>query len=476
VEEGLIGWLLLASCLSTPPDRPELLSSCSIVNIDADTQCGTIHVPENPADPNGRSIGLNVLVVPAVSSKPRPDPVFFLAGGPGQAATRVAADMMRVLRTARAHRDIVFVDQRGTGDSNRLHCEEESDTLLGEPLMGEDEAKALQDCLDGLDADPRFYTSHLAIDDFDHVRKVLGYESVNLIGASYGTRAALTWARRHPRRVRTMVLDGVAPPDMELFLHFPVDGQAAMDALIRDCAEQPACHEAFGDLGQTLETVLASEGQVRIKHPRTGAPHVVTLTRSTLASAIRGVLYVPMYTSVLPYALHQASTGDWEPLLALTSSFATSLGDTMSGGLMLSVACAEDIPRLDPHTRKEALRGSFLGDETTSYIAQSCDVWPTGEVPPDHAAPVHSDIPTLLLSGSLDPVTPPRWADHAAKTLTRSTHVVAPGAGHGVIGQGCTSRRVSDFLEAGTAEGIDFSCITEIKRAPLFIDFAGPGE
>ena len=230
-------------------------------------RCGSLTVFEDRATGAGRTIDLTIVVIPAVSGSHEPDPLFFLAGGPGQAATDVADTVLARLAEVRRSRDIVFVDQRGTGGSGRMSCalfergpdeEASSESLQFDAFPLDD----LRDCLAEVEsvADPRHYTTPVAMDDLDDVRAALGYETINLYGGSYGTRAGLIYMRRHPERVRTAVLDGLAPVSMRLPSSMDADAQRALDRLFADCAADPGCREAFPDLP---ETALGRGGAAR---------------------------------------------------------------------------------------------------------------------------------------------------------------------------------------------------------------------
>ena len=485
--------LALLGCASARGESeaqvPVDLQPCHVKGVDVETLCGAVQVYEDRAAASGRTIDLNVLVFPAVSPDPLPDPLFFLAGGPGQAATEVAASVAPIFQRVQKRRDIVFVDQRGTGKSNRLDCEPDSDDEDGEgdatggladlfaPVA---DAGDPGDCLDALDADTRLYTTPVAMDDLDEVRARLGYERINVYGGSYGTRAGLVYMRRHPERLRAAILDGLAPTTMELFLHFAPDGQAAYDALVRDCAAAPACAEAFPDLDgllpAMLEELAESPAEARLRHPRSGDWVDLTVGPEALAMNLRNMLYAPYFTGLVPLAMTEAREGDWGPFTAIAQAMSDSTGEGLAVGMMLSVVCAEDIPRITPEARERAAEGTFLGDALVSAMVEACAEWPVGELPAGYNDAVVSDTPTLLLSGALDPVTPPRWGDAVGATLSESAHGVAPGAGHNVAPLGCAPRVMAEFLDAGSVDELDLSCIGEVTRPAFFIDFAGPSQ
>lgn len=485
---------------------PLVLQPCHLEGLNDPTLCGSWSVWEDRGVPDrpggaGRRLDLNVAVVPAVKPNLHPDPVFFLAGGPGQGATEVAASVMPLFGDVHEGRDIVFVDQRGTGGSNRLGCDPpDAETLEGQLHTPMDGAW-LTECRDTLDADLRFYTTPIAMDDLDEVRAALGYDRVNLYGGSYGTRAALVYMRGYGDHVRTAVLDGVAPPSMELFLHFPADGQAALDATFRDCAAAPTCAAAFPGVADAFTRLLTNTPyDVSLHHPRTGVAEAVRLDRRDIGGIVRGMLYSPMLASLLPLDIGYAERGLWDPLVAQGSAIGGAWQSTggspaswrapswrigldapepqedrgLALGMLLSVACTEDIPRITADARAAAASDTFLGDSLIEEVMRACAEWPRGTLPAGYHDPVVSDVPTLLLSGGLDPVTPPRWGAEAARHLTHAVHGVAPAVGHNVLPYGCAPDLMAQLYDSGGVEGLDVSCLAEIQRPPFFVDLLGP--
>ena len=476
---GLLVFSLLPLAASAAPARIAL-SPCRLRG-GVQASCGTLDVPEDRQRPEGRHLKLRVAVVPAVARAARPDPLFLLAGGPGTAATEVLPGLVplafdKVHRT----RDVVLVDQRGTGSSNPLRCEI---TAPGAPLSERlaDEGfppAVLRGCLQRYDADPRFYGTSIAMQDLDEVRAALGYGQINLWGGSYGTRAALVYLREHEAQVRAVILDGVAPTTMRLPLHFAEDAQRSIELLFRSCAAEQACAKAWPDLparfDRLLERLSKSPVKATINDPLTGAPVEVTITHTLLAAVVRGVLYQPAQAALVPLLIGRAEAGDYGPLVALGVGWGEAVSEAMSQGMMLSVLCNEDVPRFTEADVIERARGTFLGARIIQEFRDACAVWPHASAPPGFGEPVRSDRPVLLLSGELDPVTPPAWADEAAKTLPNSARFTTPGMGHGVSMIGCAPRLISDFLDKPEPKSLDGGCLQRQKRPPFFASFAGP--
>lgn len=479
--------LLLAGCApaasTAPPEGPRValtpcrLSEPGLTAATIVAECGVLTVPENRGTPGSRSIDLRVVVLPAISRGAAPEPLFLLAGGPGQAASEAFTPLLPALSQVNQTRDIVLVDQRGTGGSNPLSCPAEAEGL--ETSSGAPDDPAVQawwrDCLASLDADPSQYTTEIAARDLDEVRAALGYERVNLLGVSYGTRAALTYLRRFPERVRALVLDGVAPPEMAIGAAMGRDGQRALDLIFDACAADAACAAAFpqlrADFAALLERLAAEEPSVRLDDPYTGAPAEVRLSRELASVTIHGLSYAPETAALLPLLIHTAQReGDLRPLAAQSLITSRQLADQIALGMRSSVLCAEDAPRYPAAAAPEG----YLGDLMPRALGSACAVWPRGEVGPDFAAPIASDTPALLLSGERDPVTPPAYGEAVAAGLPNSLHLVAAGQGHNVFFRGCLPTVVAQFLEAGSAAGLDTSCVGRLGPPPFFTSFTGP--
>jgi pimeloyl-ACP methyl ester carboxylesterase len=471
--------LILSSCTQTQATPAiDKLKPCTADEMPVDAYCGTLQVFENRETKQGRQIDLNIVVLPALSSDPKPDPFFFLAGGPGQGAAQMAKPLREAFRQIVNDRDIVLVDQRGTGKSNPLNCIDEDDSLKAFAETEESAVVRLKKCMAGYDADLRLYTTDIAMDDLDDVRTFLGYDKINVYGGSYGTRAGLVYMRRHGERVRTAVLDGVAPTNMRLPLHAPRDVQRAFDRLIADCEADPACNTTYPNLGARARALIARLEKdpplVAIVHPRTGERGEIRMTARIVANVIFATLYQPIAASLVPALIARAEQNDFQGLLAVAGSNDSGATPNMSVGMQLSVLCAEDGPRITPEDAMKQAEGTLFGRHVLRLQREACAFWPRGHVDPSFYEPVQSSIPTLILSGDIDPITPPVWGEEIAKTLANSTHIVLPGTGHTAGGTGCGRRLIKAFIDAGTAESLDTSCVQKITRPPYFVTPAGP--
>jgi len=458
--------------------NPSPLADCEPGDGPRNALCGWIPVYEDRSSASGRQIDLRVVVYPATSRNRQPDPLFVLAGGPGQGAAQISSLVVSLLGDVRRERDIVFVDQRGTGRSNGLPCDRDTDDL-GAFFSNDHAVDTFLNCLEGYEADLRFYTTPLAMDDLDEVRAVLGYEHINLWGASYGTRAALVYLRRHGERVRSVVFDGAVPMTMTLPEGFPEDSQRALDLLLEDCERRAACRERFPDLRRKLDEVLARldrESKVSsLRHPRTGARVEVTLRSEVVTNTLRLALYSPEAAALVPMLVEQMHGGDFAGLLALAVGAESSPSEVrVNWGMFFSVICAEDLPWSAEAVRNLAPAGVFSNDETFEAWDKICGAWPRGEIVADYHEAVVSDVPALVLSGALDPVTPPRRGEDLAAGFARALHLVVPGTGHGAMGRGCVSELVAEFVQAGSADDLDTSCVEEFQRPGFFVTPGGP--
>ncbi len=429
-------------------------------------------MPEDPDSPASRAIDVRFAVVPAVARNKQPDPVFVFAGGPGQAATKVARQVMPVLAELNARRDLVFIDQRGTGGSNALDCDGDESSLAS-ALQPDQQIARLGPCLKGLPADLRQYATWIAVRDFEAIRAQLGAEKVNLWGASYGTRAALEYMRQYPDRVRTAVLDGVAPSDMVLPVSFALDAEASLKSLGEACARDEQCRTRYPAFDERVSALLkrAESGiDIRVPNPLTGASESLRLDRSTLASLLRAPLYVPQLASVLPFALAEAASerGDYTALVALSAAISGGVSQNFAVGMHFAVICAEDVPRIDATAIAQVSTTRF-GSAFAELYRQACQVVPARAVPPDFYSVPASKVPVLIFSGGLDPATPPRHGESVAHRLGNAKHIVAPNLGHGISAQSCAPMLVSRFVREASFERIDGNCLARIPAPHFFV-------
>lgn len=459
--------------------RPRLaLHPCHVKDLPEEVRCGALRVPEDRSRSGGRTIDIQVAVLPAVRPAKAPDPLFIFAGGPGQGARSYGRFVQAAFKEVRRTRDVVLVDVRGTGASNPLECPVRARVDLAF-FPNEEDIRA---CLASLPGDPRLYTNEFAVDDLNDVRAALGYETINLWGGSYGTRTALVYARRHPATIRSVVLDGAAPFEVTFPLHTGWSAQRALDRTFADCAAEPGCRTAFpnarGALDRLLARLDAGPIQARLRDPRTGRAVEVTVTRAAFVTSLRGLLYGTASASLVPFALHAAAEGDFAPLLAQHLETVSWSTGTMSLGMMMSVLCSEDVPRItEDEARREArldATATIWGRSEIDEWRERCALWPRGPLP---ALADDRDeafrAPTLILSGDLDPVTPPRWGEAMKDHFPGALHVTVPGTGHNTSTVGCVPELIARFIETGDPAAIDASCVNSVRRPPFVIDPSG---
>jgi len=417
---------------------------------------------------------LHVAVIPAMRLKPAADPLFILSGGPGQAASDFYLSVAAAFARIRRDRDLVLVDQRGTGRSNRLDC-----TLPDAPDFSAADPQKLQalvrECRASLPGDPRYYTTSIAVRDLDDVRAALGYEKVNLYGISYGTRVAQHYMRRYPDRVRTAILDGPVPAEVALGPEVAIEAQHAIDSALQRCARSADCARQFPQIPAqftALQDQLRKQPvTVSIPHPMTGVLTTTKLDVARMGAAIRLLTYADETVSTLPLLIHEAqSLHEPQALAAQYLRIQSNVEEQVAAGMQFAVVCSEDAPRWDQENiTEEALTKTYLGTAFMSGMRAVCAEWPRGPVDADFGRPLQSDVQTLVLSGTDDPVTPRRYADQIMKGLRNGKHLVAAGQGHGQFATGCIPRLIADFIAAGTAAGLDDACVRTIGPAPFML-------
>jgi pimeloyl-ACP methyl ester carboxylesterase len=455
------------------------LGACTIPGLPADARCGTYEVWENRVAKSGRRIPLRVVVLPAQGPDRLPDPFIYFEGGPGQSSVVAASWVVQELGALRKRRDILLVDFRGTGGSAGLFCPEmQGKAGLQGSLDNYYPPEQVRACAERLakTADLSQYTNDTSVDDVDEVRAALGYDKLNIFGASGGSRAALVYLRRHPETVRTLALSGVVPMDERGPFSMARSVQRALDGLIAECEGDAGCRAAFPRLRDEVAAVLRQVGKepvtVALTDGETGKPVEIRLTRNAVAQMLRYMLYSPSSASLLPLDIHLAAQGDWQPMGENARRFADRGGTALADGYYLSLTCSEDLPFIREDEIPAAVQGTFLGDLRIRKQQAACAAWPVPAVSRAFLDPVTSDVPTLLTSGERDPVTPPLNAERAARTLKNSLQVVVPDGGHSYVGvegaSSCVDRMIVQLVETGTVKGLDTSCIKRTKR-PEFV-------
>ncbi len=443
-------------------------------DVNGPARCGRLFVFENRQAKSGRLIPLRIVVLRANASERAPDPVFFLAGGPGQAVTELLRGYARNYQGLRAMRDLVFVDQRGTGGSNALTCAfygppEEPQTYFDQ-FLPPSKVRACRDRLEA-SADLTQYTTASSVEDLEEVRAALGYERINLVGGSYGTRLAMEYVRRYEPRVRTVILDGAVAPSTRIPEDFGRLAERALDLLLEECAAHSECARAFPEIQHktraVFERLKAAPARAAIAHPSSGRAAEIALTREHVAEAIRYMTYSAADAARVPLYLDRAYHGDYAPIASFLLRWRAS---GMFDGLYLSITCTEDVPFVSADAEGRDAR-TYLGSYRVREQRAACAEWRRGDPPAWLGKPVVAKLPVLLISGLLDPVTAPAEAATIASTLPGARHITIPFGGHssaGLAGIRCIHDLSEAFITRGSAEGLDLSCVSQISR-PGFV-------
>jgi pimeloyl-ACP methyl ester carboxylesterase len=449
-------------------------------------ECATFAVAEDPLRPNARQIELAVTRIPAVSRRKSRDPLFLIAGGPGMSSRQMYTAVASAFGRAGRDRDIVLLDQRGTGESAPLRCGESADAtsrLDEAELTLESLLQLTRDCRQQLESRHNLetYTTSIAVGDLDAVRRVLGYPLINLYGISYGTRVVQHYMRRHPQHLRSVILDGVLPPGLPLGPDIPLDAQAALEKIFARCRAEAACFAAFGDSRRHLQILQREFAQrarrITLPDPRTAESRELDFGARHLAVVLRLSSYSSAQAALLPLVLHEAAVREnARPLASLYLQIVAGLAGSMAEGMHNTVVCTEDLPFVDTASLdRPAIAKTYLGEEMLQFLQGLCSVWPAGRIDADFHDALQSDVPVLLLSGSLDPVTPAANAERARKEFSRSRHLQLEGEGHGQLGVYCMDKLLADFLRDADPARLDAGCLAPHRPPAFHLSLAGPG-
>jgi pimeloyl-ACP methyl ester carboxylesterase len=406
--------------------------------------------------------------IAALSSEPRPDPLLLIAGGPGQSTVDMFLQYRAAFEQVRRERDLILVDQRGTGRSAEgFDCAVPEDLSLDTTGTAELE-RIVDECRASLRHNPRFYTTSVAVQDLDRVRADLGIEQWNLYGVSYGTRVAQHYLRRFPDRTRSVVLDGVVPATLALGPDVAREAQRALEQIFARCEADAGCGARFTALPEHFAEVLA-----RLEAEANGDTPP-PLTALELRTLVRFMSYSVLTVALLPVLIEEAHGGNYSPLAGQARTLLRDLPESLSFAMSNSVMCTEDFPYSSADSG-EGLRDTYLGTTIVEGIGVLCARWPAGVIDDDFKTAVVSDKPVLLLSGEFDPITPPAYAQRAIDGgLVNSVHVVGRGQGHGLVPVGCVPRVLRSFLETPQPGELDVSCLTLEPPTPFFLTLLGP--
>lgn len=481
-----------ALCLSsaTQAAAPASLSAfnrCQIQSLEAPTQrsahCATLNVPEDYAAPDGARLDLFVARISSLSRAKQADPVLLINGGPGASTVDLYLSLAAVLEPILDERDIILLDQRGTGRSHPMDCQIALNGSDFSPSL-DDIERTTQQCLQRLPGDPRQYTTSNAVRDLDALRAELAAPQINLYGVSYGTRVALHYLRRYPNQARALVLDGVLPTPTVLGPNIALNAQATLAAIFERCSADALCQQAFPDIEQQFSALAGdlrdNPPELDLIHPITGDREAIRLDYTQLAMVIRLLSYAPETAALIPLTIAQARAGNLGGLAGQAAMFNDRLTRSLNAGMHNSVVCSEDAPfypQIDATLDDAALANSYIGPDQYAALKAMCAAWPKGPTDDDFRQPIDATAPVLVLSGEFDPITPPAYGTQVSRALSNALHYIAPGQGHGVIARGCIPRIAIHFFRTAdlkSTRDTEDGCIAELQPMPFFLNTMGP--
>jgi pimeloyl-ACP methyl ester carboxylesterase len=458
------------------------LSPCALEGVRPPARCGTYRVWENRDTKQGRQIDLSIIVLDAFGSAKKPDPMFFFSGGPGDAPSFNARFFSRAFESIRQSRDLVLVDLRGTGKSGALTCPELSKPgstgILDADILSIAGVRACRERLEK-QADLPLYSTEIAVDDLDELREAMGFTQINVYGTSYGSRVAQVYMRRHPSSLRAVSMKGIVPPSMAAPESHASSGDAAWTSLVTRCKQDGNCARTFPTLDEDFHSLLdrlERTSPVMTLPAGNSRPAIqIKVTRGLFAESFRNLLYAPEASAQAPKLIKSLLAGDDRGLTETALAGRTLLGgDRLAAGFFLSVSCAEDVPYLPKNAAALAAR-TFGGDYRVQQQTAACAAWPRGQVSAQHRQPTKSNIPTLILSGEFDPVTPPSGGDEVVRGLPSGLHVVILNNGHPIgNAEQCVGAMIGAFIDKGSVEGLDRSCASAIPAVPFLL--SGPNK
>jgi pimeloyl-ACP methyl ester carboxylesterase len=473
-------WAAAAS--ESPLSAPIDFEPCTLTGTGGNgalhAECAKWARPLDYERPEGEQIELFVARIRATGADPALDAMTVINGGPGGSSVDMLVDFIPALNAISLERDIVVIDQRGTGRSTPLVCENLSDSV-DTPSPDEVE-RVTRECLDNLPHDPRYFSTSVAVRDLEALREALTYEQLNIYGVSYGTRVALHYLRRYPNSVRALVIDGVVPPTTVLGSNVSFNSQNTLQQVFERCAEDASCSERFPNLEAEFDELSARLKRqaipMTLAHPVTGLSTDLELGYGHFAITIRLALYAPEFRSLIPLIVHEAAQNEnYTPIAANALQLVHQLTTSLNYGMHNAVVCTEDAPFYDREAvDMPALEATYLGAEMYETLQSMCNVWPAGVIDPEFKQALTSDVPTLILSGELDPITPPRYGDEVLTGLSNALHIVGESQGHGILGRGCVPKLILDFIEAASTSELDTSCTGHLGSRPFFVDMMGP--
>jgi pimeloyl-ACP methyl ester carboxylesterase len=458
-----------AAPTATPrPQRswPIKLEDCTIGS--AAAKCGTYRVYENRSAHSGRQIDLKIAVLPATTDQVEPDPLVYFAGGPGGAATDVAPMLKTEFRTLNETRDIVLIDQRGTGGSNLLMC-----PRPGKPFDVADAAALsayAKACMDNLDADPSWYTTRAYVDDVNEARQALGYDKINISGGSYGGTVVQVYLLQHPETVRAALINNSTLIDYPIFEHLADSSQRAFDLVMARCEQDEECHAAFpdpqGDLVAAFAQLETQPVETTVWDPAISEP--ISVTPAILSGVVHEMLMGANTAARLPRLLHRAVTrDDWDAIAEIYVNHMLPQQRASAGLVMYAVIrCAEPwaMGRLDEVERNG--QNTYSRDVALAQaqsIAGTCALLPRSEPEALYGPTQKSDVPVLVLNAEEDPQNPPENVAKTAEVYPNSKVLFEPYRGHYTVNWSCLSKVYTEFIELGNVNDLKADCLSKVR-------------
>ncbi len=456
---GLAAGLVVAS-------GAEAFGPCPVAGLPAGAECGTVSVPIDRDDLAKGTIALDIVRLPAREPAGAAEPLFIIASGPGVAIAGQAAGAAERFAAVNRGRDLVLVERRG---GSRFDCPlyPSVEAMFGDLFP----VAVLEACRASTGLDPAHYGLAALVEDLEAARAALGVERVSLWSEALGARLVLAYARAHPDRVRAIGLRGPVPIDVNLPLWLASAGQRAFDRLFVRCQRDAACRAGFPDLKRmltsTLRALAEAPATATIEDAQAGEIEVV-VTRDAFVTGVQAMTWYPVSYAEAPSVIAAAASGDFGP--ATSVILATRRGfDGLALGAYLSEICAEDGPALIGVDPGEATRLTYVGGAWVRAYQQACAAWPVPALAEDLAAPIETDVPTLVLSGEFDAGAPADLGAQTLVTLANGTHIVFKGP---VLGtpeaEACVDGILAAFFDAGTADGLDASCAASVP-VPGFV-------
>lgn len=456
---SLLMLVLIPSCAKPGPTIN--LKPCNMGN--AADLCGKLTVYENRVARSGRKIDLNIRVIRANLDRPSKEAVFPLSGGPGVAATTDSGNLNIAVYVAE-NRDIVLVDQRGTGKSNEFTFPDPP-AWSGLTLSELETAFAawIKEVLPRFNADPRYYTTSIAMDDLDDVRAALGYDKIDLIGTSYGTTAAQYYLRQHEAHVRSVVLISGSVGNVPIWERHALNAQRALDATFARCEADSACQAAFPDVKAEFASLMEKLAQKPVE-VKVG-DGMVTLTSPFFAAKVEDMLRTADRAARLPLLIHKAyAQDDWREFAV------ASYGDWTRQLMGFSIQCNEKWAAFSPEEVSRWGQGSFLFEwnllRANNYTLV-CKYLPRGVTHEGDQPP--SKVPVLLINGELDPLDPPENTTLAKEIWPNSLSLVLPGQGHSISNAAvfCVEQISKKFIADASVQALPSDCLESIQPPPF---------